>query len=61
MAQLTPEEQDYIEQARSIIRDLAHGYPVKELSGSPEEVCYRLSDMLGENYDFDTGDSRPKK
>lgn len=50
----TPAEIDTLCHARSVIRDLAMGWPIRELAGAPEEVCAALSDMIGDKYDFET-------
>lgn len=56
MAQFTDHEKDTIQVARSVIRDLAMGYPIKELLVSPAEICRQLSDLVGDTYDFASGD-----
>ncbi len=53
---LALEEQETIALARSLIRDMAHGWPPKELAEDPRRVCERLSELLGEGYDFDDGE-----
>jgi hypothetical protein len=32
------------------------GYARRDLVARPEDVCARLSELLGERYDFDKGD-----
>jgi hypothetical protein len=49
------DEKEAIRLARSLIRDMAHGWPVRELAETPEEVCRRLSAILREKYDFAHG------
>lgn len=49
-------EADILRQARSVIRDLAYGYPPKELVQTPERMCEQLSHILQEQYDFEKGD-----
>lgn len=53
---LTEDEKAMVRTARSVIRDMAHDWPTKELLMAPGEVCRQLSLMLGEKYNFDTGD-----
>jgi hypothetical protein len=52
---LTQTERETITIARSIIRDLMYGYREKELQAKPEEVCDRLSKIIGEKYNFSLG------
>lgn len=49
-------EADILTQARSVIRDLAYGYPPKELVQTPERMCEQLSHILQEKYDFEKGE-----
>jgi hypothetical protein len=58
---LTSEQQDIIRLARSLIRDAAMNWARDELAASPEFVCKKLSDMLGEEYSFDIGKVIPPK
>jgi hypothetical protein len=51
-------DKETIEIARSIIRDLTFNYSIKELQMSPREICNRLSNLLGQQYDFDNGACR---
>jgi hypothetical protein len=46
--------------ARSLIRDAAMNWARDELVADPEAVCEQLSGMIGEEYDFDTGEVKPK-
>jgi hypothetical protein len=46
---------DTLRVARSVIRDMAHGWTVKELQAPPVDVCAALSAILGETYNFETG------
>ncbi len=55
MAKLTPNEQDVIRLARSLIRDAAMEWARDELAVSPEDVCAQLSELIGEEYNFETG------
>lgn len=56
MARLTKSEKDTLRIARSVIRDLAHGWDARELQVVPQRICERLSALLGERYDFKTGE-----
>jgi hypothetical protein len=54
---LTPEQQDIIRTARSVIRDMAYGIlHDRDLAEPPVAVCDKLSALLGERYNFRTGD-----
>ena len=53
---LTPAQADVIRLARSVIRDRAMDWAERELAESPRKVCERLSDLLGETYDFERGE-----
>jgi hypothetical protein len=55
MTNLTPDERNIIQLARSLIRDAAMNWARDELAASPEDVCTKLSEMLGEEYDFESG------
>lgn len=50
------QEIDVLCLARSVIRDLVHDWPERELVASPRDVCAALSKMIGDEYDFDRGD-----
>ena len=52
---------DVLRRARSVIRDLAQGWPVKELAAPPEEVCHEISDLLEEDYDFEFGEESQRR
>ena len=56
MSNLTPSEKDIIRIARSLIRDAAMDWARDEVIHSPEFVCEKLSEMLGEEYDFESGE-----
>jgi hypothetical protein len=58
---LTSEQQDIIRLARSLIRDAAMNWARDELAASPEFVCKKLSEMIGEEYSFDIGKVIPSK
>lgn len=49
------EIQELLTLSRSMVRDVAHDWPVKELAGDPEDVCNRITEVLGDEYDFETG------
>ncbi len=53
---MTQEEKDTLRLARSLIRDLAFGWPVEELAERPDEVCKSLTALIGGSYDFDSGE-----
>lgn len=55
MSSLTSDQQDTIRLARSLIRDAAMNWARDELVASPEDVCAKLSEMIGEEYDFESG------
>jgi hypothetical protein len=42
--------------ARSVIRDLAHSWLDRDLIISPQELVRKITDSLGDKYDFETGD-----
>lgn len=58
---LTSVQKDTIRLARCLIRDAAMNWSHDELAASPEDVCNQLSDMLGEKYNFETGNVVPAK
>jgi len=49
-------DRELLQEARTMIRDMAKGWPAKELSCSPEAIVEELSNALGEDYNFETGD-----
>ena len=53
MAHLSPAEQDVLRLARAVIRDMAHDYPERDLACPPVEACRQLSQLLGEEYNFE--------
>ena len=55
-SKLTDTERKTLQLARSMLRDVAYGYATRELAADPRVVCERLSEILGERYDFDEGD-----
>ena len=57
MAQFTEREKEGIRVARSMIRDMAHGWPVKELAAQPVDICGELSKLIGDIYDFESGNT----
>lgn len=56
MPNLNKEEQELLRLARAVIRDQAFDYDERHLAADPRVVCDRLSAMIGETYDFPTGD-----
>jgi hypothetical protein len=60
MLQLTSAQRDLIRTARSLIRDAAFDWARDELTADPKTVCMQLSEMVGEDYDFEKGTERPK-
>ncbi|HYE77819.1 MAG TPA: hypothetical protein VEI97_07525 [bacterium] len=46
---------ELLELARSVLRDLCHDWPAGECAAHPEEVVNRITDVLGDGYDFATG------
>lgn len=58
---LTKAQQDVLRLARSVIRDATYNYPVDSriLAADPKEVCQLLSEILGEEYDFDSSEAEP--
>lgn len=48
--------QDTLRVARSVIRDMSHGWKESELQATPREICEMLSAILCETYNFETGD-----
>lgn len=57
---LEPKERDVLRLARTLIRDMAHDWPVRELAAPPEDVCTQISDILDEDYDFEFGEESPR-
>jgi hypothetical protein len=60
LGRLTKAQREVLQHARSVIRDLARGWSRRDLARSPELVCEELSDLLGEDYDFEEREARPK-
>jgi len=52
---MNQEVQGLLELARSLIRDLAVGYPPEECAERPEIVVGRITGVLGDGYDFESG------
>lgn len=48
MAQLSSKEKDIVREARMMIRDMAAGWAIKELSTTPENMRRQLSELIGE-------------
>lgn len=44
--------------ARSLIRDMAQGWPVEELAEQPDKVCEEITILLGDKFNFDTGEGK---
>lgn len=42
--------------ARSVIRDMARGWLDNDLVVSPKELVERITERLGDNYDFERGE-----
>lgn len=42
--------------ARSLIRDAAYGWPSDDLAATPEEVCDKITQLLGDTYNFEKGE-----
>ena len=57
MAKLTKSQQVTLQKARSALRDIAHDWPIRELIDEPENIVAELTAILGDKYDFDTGDA----
>jgi hypothetical protein len=57
MAQLKDHEKDMIRIARGMIRDMIMGYSPKELGDDPARVCQGLSVIIGDTYDFESGET----
>jgi hypothetical protein len=51
-------KEDVLREARSVIRDLIYGFAEDELCEDPRVVCQNLSEILGEDYDFETGETK---
>lgn len=45
-----------IAEARTVVRDLHEGWPWDELCCDARDLVRRLSELIGEKYDFETGD-----
>jgi hypothetical protein len=56
MTLLAKQERDLLQQVRCMVRDIAHNWQPDEVELQAEDVCLKLSKMLGEEYDFATGD-----
>jgi len=56
MAYLSADEQEVLRLARTVIRDMEYDYPNKDLVCSPQEVCTKLSVLLGEEYDYQSNE-----
>jgi hypothetical protein len=54
---LTEEQRAAIDMARTVIRDVAHGYAERELPCTPREACQALTEVLGDHHDFATGEA----
>ena len=48
MAQLNQHEKDIVREARMMIRDMAAGWAIKELSTTPDNMCRQLSELVGD-------------
>jgi hypothetical protein len=46
--------------ARTMIWDMTKGWPMKELEHTPEELCQAITEALGDNFDFATGEVKDK-
>ena len=44
--------------ARSAIRDLVNGWDARELAENPVKIVARLTALIGDKYDFDSGESK---
>jgi hypothetical protein len=42
--------------ARSLIRDAAYGWPSDDLAATPEEVCAQITQIVGDDYNFEKGE-----
>lgn len=54
-ARLTKAQRETLELARSLIRDMAFGWRINELAEHPERVCARITELLGDGYEYVTG------
>jgi len=55
-SKMSEDEKALVRTAMSVIRDMAHDWPTKELLMQPKELVGKLAAMLGETYDFDRGE-----
>lgn len=55
---MTRDDMDTLRLARCLIRDMAFGWQVNELAELPDEVCKKLTAMIGDSYDFDLGEDK---
>ena len=48
--------EDLLREARALIRDMDNGWPRKELHRPPDDLCAEITGLLGDNYNYETGD-----
>lgn len=53
---LTSAQAEVLRKARSLIRYVHLTWTHQGFSARPEDVCQELSELLGESYDFKTGE-----
>lgn len=56
MANFTSREKDIIRIACSVIRDQSKGWSGAELQEQPESICQKLSDLIGDTFNFESGE-----
>jgi hypothetical protein len=55
---LKSKQDEVLRLARSVIRDLAHSWLERDLIVSPQELVREITNLLGDKFDFETGDQR---
>jgi hypothetical protein len=50
------EEYELLLLARSMLRDIERGWPLRELCDDPRAVVDRITKVLGDGYNYETGE-----
>lgn len=50
------EEYELLLLARSMLRDIDRGWPIRELAATPREVCDRITRCFDDGYNYETGE-----
>jgi hypothetical protein len=51
-----PDVNEVLTLARSLIRDASHGWPSDDLAATSEEVCDKITQIVGDDYNFEKGE-----